>query len=374
MKHMINLEAVAGIGVVGKNLMRYYADNNNRDSLHVVSPDGVDIPVNSNNQIYSHIIHSKKEMPLTSSLNGLREFYTPEINSMTKLVENINPDILSCSGTYRYPWVVLNAARKTGIPLVVTYDGVMEKETSDPLLHEMSKEFVDIENFSYIFPSILAKETVEDIHRVKFNKTLISPNGVEKIFFEGNKSETLSTNSKKLNIGFVGRLYEIKNPEYLLTLKDDLNDAGIDSNIFCVTGSSNTYKDDYKANLYKNLLDSGVKFLGPMNAQRLSDFYNSLDLTISPSVFETFGNAPLEATATGTPALVSKNMGVSEVYDSLGLEELVIDFKDPESIISVIQKVKDGSVGIGEGTRQKIKEKYSWDAVLHKREAFRSKR
>jgi len=55
-----------------------------------------------------------------------------------------------------------------------------------------------------------------------------------------------------------------------------------------------------------------------MPQRELSYFVkNKVDVIISPSKFETFGNVPLETILFSngkTPALISENMGVAEVY------------------------------------------------------------
>lgn len=60
--------------------------------------------------------------------------------------------------------------------------------------------------------------------------------------------------------------------------------------------------------------------------------YQSVDLVVMPSVSEPFGLVPLEAMRHGTPALISKQSGVSEVITHV----LKVDFWDVEEMANKI--------------------------------------
>ena len=60
--------------------------------------------------------------------------------------------------------------------------------------------------------------------------------------------------------------------------------------------------------------------------------YQSVDLVVMPSVSEPFGLVPLEAIQHGTPSLISKQSGVSEVITHV----LKVDFWDVDEMANKI--------------------------------------
>lgn len=100
----------------------------------------------------------------------------------------------------------------------------------------------------------------------------------------------------------------------------------------------------------------------------MGKFYRKINVVIAPSHFETFGNVAMEAIAVGTPALVSKRMGVYEVFTRLGLDDLILDFNDIEGVIRRIDEIIQNNATIPPKIRKLIAELiaefYSWDTVV----------
>lgn len=79
-------------------------------------------------------------------------------------------------------------------------------------------------------------------------------------------------------------------------------------------------------------LSQHVIFAGALWDEERDRMYQSADLLVMPSVSEPFGLVPLEAIQQGTPALVSKQSGVSEVLTHV----LKVDFWDVEEMANKI--------------------------------------
>ena len=67
-----------------------------------------------------------------------------------------------------------------------------------------------------------------------------------------------------------------------------------------------------------------ILFAGFLRGQNLKDAFKSADIFVMPSVSEPFGLVALEAVASGTPAIISKQSGVSESLSHV----LKVDFWD----------------------------------------------
>ena len=81
---------------------------------------------------------------------------------------------------------------------------------------------------------------------------------------------------------------------------------------------------------------SYIKLYDPMSSRKLAKFYEKMGIIISPSLFETYGNVAQESIASGTPALISSNMGVSETFRDLGLSDYIVNFKSTQDVYNKI--------------------------------------
>jgi glycosyltransferase involved in cell wall biosynthesis len=79
-------------------------------------------------------------------------------------------------------------------------------------------------------------------------------------------------------------------------------------------------------------LSKNVIFAGALWYEERDRMYQSVDLVVMPSVSEPFGLVPLEAIQHGTPSLISKQSGVSEVVSHV----LKVDFWDTEEMANKI--------------------------------------
>ena len=114
-------------------------------------------------------------------------------------------------------------------------------------------------------------------------------------------------------------------------------------------------------------LSQHVLFAGALWEEERDRMYQSVDLVVMPSVSEPFGLVPLEAMQHGTPSLISKQSGVSEVMAHV----LKVDFWDVEEMANKILATLRYNVMqrqlVAEG-RDEL-QKFSWreaaDKVVH---------
>lgn len=101
--------------------------------------------------------------------------------------------------------------------------------------------------------------------------------------------------------------------------------------VFVISG-----KGDMEAQIMHQVgalgLSKHVRFAGALWYEERDQMYQSADLVVMPSVSEPFGLVPLEAMRHGTPALISKQSGVSEVVTHV----LKVDFWDVEEMANKI--------------------------------------
>jgi glycosyltransferase involved in cell wall biosynthesis len=128
--------------------------------------------------------------------------------------------------------------------------------------------------------------------------------------------------------------------------------------LFLIVGSGEQYYE-----LITQAADLGiganVLFTDFQRGKRLRDAFAIGDLFVMPSVSEPFGLTPLEAIGYGTPALVSKQSGVSEILGNC----LKVDFWDIDEMVNQITAVvqndplRDNLLGNAQNEYRRL----SWD-------------
>jgi glycosyltransferase involved in cell wall biosynthesis len=104
--------------------------------------------------------------------------------------------------------------------------------------------------------------------------------------------------------------------------------------LFLIVGSGE--QDFELMELAANLgIAKNVIFTGFLRGKQWRDAFAISDLYVMPSISEPFGITPLEAIGYGTPALISKQSGVSEVMHNM----LRVDFWDVDEMANKITAV-----------------------------------
>lgn len=106
--------------------------------------------------------------------------------------------------------------------------------------------------------------------------------------------------------------------------------------LFVLVGSGDMHYELIERAAYLGI-SRNVIFTGFQNGKRLRDIFELSDLFMMPSVSEPFGSTPLEAIGLGTPVLISKQSGVSEVIKTA----LKADFWDHHAMADMILSVAE---------------------------------
>lgn len=121
---------------------------------------------------------------------------------------------------------------------------------------------------------------------------------------------------------FLGRMTMQKGPDYFLKMaKKVLNHM---PNVkFVMAGDGDMMEKVIKMSIELGI-ERNVLFSGFLKGEDIARAYAEADLYVMPSISEPFGITPLEAIRQGTPVLISKQSGISEVIRSA----LRVDFWD----------------------------------------------
>lgn len=286
-----------------------------------------------------------------TNVDGIRNTYSELIDTYIKIIKKENPSLILINGTYFVPWCLFQAGNQLGIPMVLHYHGILTKETAhyDPALQKIIKEMeqtFDNDELLYIFPSELAKITVEnEVFGHKICRSAVIPNSIPNHFFD------IKTIGSQKNIAFVGRWSAIKNPEFIKKISRYDNRKNNDHNFNVVSDQKTTQRETSSCN--------NINYIKPMDSLDLAKFYGTMGMVLSPSTFETYGNVAQESLASGIPALVGPNMGIAETFRQLGLSRYIVDFKSTKDVYNKINNFS------GEPIADKVKEILRFNLTPH---------
>ena len=165
----------------------------------------------------------------------------------------------------------------------------------------------------------------------------------------------LKLKGKKIVL-FVGRITLQKGPDYFL--KAAKRALEINPNIvFIIAGAGDMERQILNQAAHMGIADK-ILFPGFLRGEELVSVYKMADLYVLPSVSEPFGISVLESLKSGTPVLISRQSGVSEVISHC----LKVDFWDTnqmaEKMVAVLTYPELYSCLKENGTQEV--EKFNW--------------
>lgn len=187
--------------------------------------------------------------------------------------------------------------------------------------------------------SEFTKKIITEKYGISPEKVAVVHNGIDEVdYIRGDVSlqalKKIKDQGKKIVL-FVGRITLQKGPDYFVRVARKVLQYYPDV-IFVVAGSGDMEWKMIQEVAYQGIADKFM-FAGFLRGKDLDSVYQISDLYIMPSVSEPFGITPLESLMHGTPALISKQSGVSEAVSHV----LRADFWDiddmADKVISVLE-------------------------------------
>lgn len=177
----------------------------------------------------------------------------------------------------------------------------------------------------------LMKRTIVEKYGINPEKIKVVHNGIEDPYRKDLPPALTAIKSLGYKIVlYLGRITLQKGPEYFVRAAKIVSDY-IPKVTFVVTGSGDMQEYMISEAARLNVLDKFV-FTGFLRDDERDSIFQSADLYVMPSVSEPFGITALEAVKNGTPVLISKQSGVSEVLRN----SLKVDFWDIEEMANKI--------------------------------------
>ncbi|MBI2120054.1 MAG: glycosyltransferase family 4 protein [Parcubacteria group bacterium] len=252
----------------------------------------------------------------------------------------------NCDVIHAHDWLAflagVEAKRATGKPLVVHVHATEFDRTGGTGINtevfEIEKQGLR-EADAIIAVSGWTKNILIEKYGVHPEKISVVHNGIDAHEYRKlpSRIDALRDAGNKIVL-FVGRITLQKGPDYFVDAARKVLQYRPDT-LFVVSGSG-----DMERQMIRQAADAGIGdkviFAGFLRGDELNALYQFADLYVMPSISEPFGITPLESLANGTPVLISKQSGVSEVLSHC----LKADFWDTEDMADKIISVLDNRV------------------------------
>lgn len=166
---------------------------------------------------------------------------------------------------------------------------------------------------------------------------------------------------------FVGRLQELKGVSLALETTLELRARGMGAHLAVVGGPSGPDGAGTVAHLHRRVERAGahaaVTFVAPQPHELLSTWFRAADVTLVPSLSESFGLVALESSACGTPVVASQVGGLPSLVDD-GVTGLTVAERSPEAWADAVTWVVDDVRATTLSTNAVLRAReYTWRAA-----------
>ena len=304
-------------------------------------------------------VHHVTAGPTTSlSMNELRLWVDDFARSVGVLMGcNTKPDILHAnywlSGIAGH-WL----KHELDIPLVMTFhtlDRVKALTFGEP----SSERAADEERIMACSDAVLASCDIEaqqivDFYGANPARVHIVPLGVEHAFFSpGNKMaarRALGMPTDEALLLFAGRIQDLKGVDLALEAFIEVRRRSGTGHLAIVGGPSGPSGRETLDRVQRRIAEAGViesvSLVAPQTHQLLSSWFRAADLTLVPSLAESFGLVALESAACGTPVVASAVGGLLTLI-APGQNGLLLASRDSKDWADAIERVLEPAVGAG---------------------------
>lgn len=320
----------------------------------------INAKVDSDEEYYSHLNHifvDSKLAPYANEKKVLSNFsFSKTPSSKTRDFSAYGANLffeVEC-----YAKRVLEISKKTEFDLIHAHDWmtypaavlIKEKTKKKMIVHIHATEFdrtggypnqkiYDIEKMGFeksdriIAVSNYTKRVVCEKYGISPDKIDVVHNAVEIKNNNNNPCSKIKIFPNDKIVLFLGRITIQKGPEYFLRAAKQVLEFEPCAKFF-VAGSGDMLPWMIEEASKMGLSDK-VFFTGFLTGDDIDYIYQQADVYVMPSVSEPFGITPLEAMACGTPVVISKQSGVSEVINNC----FKVDFWDVNELTNKIVSI-----------------------------------
>ena len=221
-------------------------------------------------------------------------------------------------------------------------------EADARLVGEMEQTL--LEKAAYLLPNTHATmDTARKVYGIEPDPSRyrLVPYGIVPVGEELVRPFTPDTPPSTFTVLYLGRLEKRKGIQDLFAAIPQVL-AKLPTVQFIIAGADNSHRDGfqqqtgltYPAYFQQQYAQFGshVSFLGQVSEEKLNELYQTCDLFVAPSLYESFGLIYLEAMNYGKPVIGCRAGGIPEVIDE-GITGLLAEPETPDSLAEAILKM-----------------------------------
>ncbi|WP_240345843.1 glycosyltransferase family 4 protein [Parageobacillus toebii] len=239
--------------------------------------------------------------------------------------------------------------------IIYTAHGLVSREmqfgSRHGLIHLLAERLILTFAHKIVCVSEGLKQMIIEDYKIHEDKIIVIPNAVSDKFLLAKAKNNIFR--KKLNISTNKKIiftacgtHQIKGIHLLTEYISGLNREDI---AFVIAGPKGNFHDQ----VMKFVNNQNIFYIGNLNFEDLISAYYHADVYIQISLYETFGLAPLEAMAVGTPIIISENVQMKYLLKGTELEKFIIgNNRSKEELINKLNILLDDE----ELSRKLIKE------------------
>ena len=264
-----------------------------------------------------------------------RAFYGPDLFAEVEWYGEKAAEIAGRGGfdlIHAHDWLSAPAGLKakeiSGRPLVFHVHATEFDRTggngADPRVYEIEKKAMEKAD-AVIANSNFTKRKITSLYGISPEKVKVVYNAADAAAADKEAEAALEKAGRKIVL-FAGRITLQKGPDYFLAAAKKALERKPDI-LFVMAGAGDMEPQIIEEAARLDIAGK-VLFAGFLGEKELAAAYRAASLYVLPSVSEPFGITPLESLRQGTPVLISRQSGVSEVIS----HALKADFWDTDEM------------------------------------------
>ncbi len=279
----------------------------------------------------------RKQLPET--------WFAEELARIQRWMREERGDLLFLNGFSVFAWLLLKAAAREGIPVVIQHAGIATVEVdqyahlfsraSREAMAEMEREVVELATRQVFLNAFSKRAFAAWVRPVPTAQAVIIPLPYDPLFAKGRRRrKTTEPKKQAFVVGCVARWDRIKNHPAVLAIAQAAKKRGAPLTFRSVTKIPTTTVHAQVKARYRRL----IEIVPPMDRTALAAFYRSVDVLLLPSHFDVSPTVVMEAALCGTPTLIAPHVGWVSEYRAQGMGTWIIGMEDPERVLDRLMR------------------------------------
>ncbi len=254
-----------------------------------------------------------------------------------KIIKHSEPDVVISNFSYINPAVLFG--KLLGVKRNIAWFHTAFGHTKPSLLKVWNKTmYLNMADVVLANSKVLQNE-MHTVYKVSKGKIRSIPFWTNIANYRSNANELyIAKDETVINIGCPGRLVADKNHALVIKAVYQLKQSNEQSLRLYIAGDG-PYRKQLETLVRDLNLEQEVVFLGLLDVQKMTAFYEAMNVVVLPSFHEAFGLVFIEAIALGTPVLVSNAFGALDFIGTqqFQLEDFCFNPHAPQELIDKLE-------------------------------------